>query len=934
MRCRKEVLGMQSDARPLVPLRSACVVFCVVEASTRVMTRSQSVPSFFLHGADDHDTICIEDVVEKTLEIVVSAVKRVRLKTEIAYLQFGRASEWSNAQGPEDPDRLWLHNVSRDSVTDECNLGSALRELNERLTRQEFLSNQHIACAPIIIFVSNGRPTDDYEPRLKALRTNKWFRRARRFAFAVGNEANREMLSQLTDSMGTVFEPDESGYDALGHAMSSSFQKFVDLPIIYAEEELSAEVPLSLHRVVELALRRYEVDALRNARILLAFALDYMDLESKELRVLERYGERGLLSPYVKACEESGRLEVAAFEAAYWLRHQCCVDGDVARSIAEEIMIGIENVERVRQYLSICEREAELIVFFAIDRSSCGGSIMTFLTDRVVKECLDVIRAEIARSGIHVRVAAFAYTYDAHWITSDGPKEIEDFEIEDMRSIAGDDICWTMGCGPGSALYALDTVLSRGKGFECSSGYCKHLIVFVSGGYCSSGEYSGRKESFVDGIEKAKHNRWFARATRVALIPIVVEGGVGLLSAMTSNEKTVLKSYDLDKFADIIRHSCVEALWTNAWFTQNRIFPWAYLSLEKVVELALNLHGGKVFCDSGKLMEYAQSHLDPNSDVSKGLNRCGDRLLFETFAQIMEGSLDVEEGRREAFRWLTEAWRLSPEVAQKIIDGIVGGIAAFHQDSFSKSPSFQASNRMDVSVRPVGRLVFPRRHELSNWSLSWTDNDWLGTESLDERDCLTVLREIRETSSDGHACLILVVRNNAPMSLGIEASFVFVDERGTKVTNVTRYTVLGPGERALLSAETQGAGWGEHGVDADYSFRIAASNDAPLARGLEVLDESVEPGRIALLVCNTSDASAHVECLQLFGVRHEIVQSGRNGRKISEHRELDPMYLRTVLAPGETRKVYSHKDCWNDLQWRVYPVGFLQERRVRHRCHK
>jgi uncharacterized protein YegL len=67
------------------------------------------------------------------------------------------------------------------------------------------------AYRPTVILVSDGQPTDDWEPRLTRMLGAERAGKAQRFALAIGADADRDMLAKfLADSEGQVFEAHES----------------------------------------------------------------------------------------------------------------------------------------------------------------------------------------------------------------------------------------------------------------------------------------------------------------------------------------------------------------------------------------------------------------------------------------------------------------------------------------------------------------------------------------------------------------------------------------------------------------------------------------------------------------------------------------------------------------------------------------------------
>ena len=88
--------------------------------------------------------------------------------------------------------------------------GSALNELNNKLSREQFLISEVGFKAPVIIFMSDGEPTDDYESALNKIKSNnKWFKTATKIAIAVGDDANVQVLQKIAGNNEAVIKVDD-----------------------------------------------------------------------------------------------------------------------------------------------------------------------------------------------------------------------------------------------------------------------------------------------------------------------------------------------------------------------------------------------------------------------------------------------------------------------------------------------------------------------------------------------------------------------------------------------------------------------------------------------------------------------------------------------------------------------------------------------------
>lgn len=76
-------------------------------------------------------------------------------------------------------------------------MGLALEELNTSLSRNDKMKAETGNKVPVVIFMSDGYPNDDWESALNALSQNKWYRYAIKIAFALGDDADSDVLARI-----------------------------------------------------------------------------------------------------------------------------------------------------------------------------------------------------------------------------------------------------------------------------------------------------------------------------------------------------------------------------------------------------------------------------------------------------------------------------------------------------------------------------------------------------------------------------------------------------------------------------------------------------------------------------------------------------------------------------------------------------------------
>ena len=121
---------------------------------------------------------------------------------KIGALTFSSGAEWLTKTGLVSLEDFYWNDAKAGGVTD---LGAALNELNDKLSRSAFLKSETGCCVPVIIFMSDGCPTDSWEKSLaKISAENRWFASARKIAIAIGEDADTDILKKLVGNVEAV----------------------------------------------------------------------------------------------------------------------------------------------------------------------------------------------------------------------------------------------------------------------------------------------------------------------------------------------------------------------------------------------------------------------------------------------------------------------------------------------------------------------------------------------------------------------------------------------------------------------------------------------------------------------------------------------------------------------------------------------------------
>lgn len=119
---------------------------------------------------------------------------------KIAVLKFDTECEWKTAQGPVSLEDFEYEYLEAGYLT---SIGSALKELDSKLSRHEFLSSMTGSFMPVIIFMTDGFPTDDYKKPLADIRQNRWYQQATKIGFAIGEEGEVD-IKMIAEIVGNV----------------------------------------------------------------------------------------------------------------------------------------------------------------------------------------------------------------------------------------------------------------------------------------------------------------------------------------------------------------------------------------------------------------------------------------------------------------------------------------------------------------------------------------------------------------------------------------------------------------------------------------------------------------------------------------------------------------------------------------------------------
>lgn len=121
---------------------------------------------------------------------------------KIAVMQFDTNVRWLYPQ-PIDSEQFRWNDLQAGGLTE---LGAALLELNGKLSKTQFMQEAAGSYAPVLILLSDGGPTDDFDSALEVIKKNAWFKHAIKIAIAIGNDADKNVLTQFTGNSEFVIQ--------------------------------------------------------------------------------------------------------------------------------------------------------------------------------------------------------------------------------------------------------------------------------------------------------------------------------------------------------------------------------------------------------------------------------------------------------------------------------------------------------------------------------------------------------------------------------------------------------------------------------------------------------------------------------------------------------------------------------------------------------
>lgn len=137
--------------------------------------------------------------------------ENVDVDMKIAVLEYNSGAQWRTGGVNHLEDMQDFVEYTDLEARGMTYLGAALDMLNEGLSRNTMMKSATGNKCPIIIFLSDGYPTDDWRSALERIKGNKWYQQAIKIGIALGERADSKMLGEVVGTEKNVLTIQETG---------------------------------------------------------------------------------------------------------------------------------------------------------------------------------------------------------------------------------------------------------------------------------------------------------------------------------------------------------------------------------------------------------------------------------------------------------------------------------------------------------------------------------------------------------------------------------------------------------------------------------------------------------------------------------------------------------------------------------------------------
>ncbi|HEX8852237.1 MAG TPA: VWA domain-containing protein [Pyrinomonadaceae bacterium] len=157
-----------------------------------------SRPLHFIWIADSSGSMEQDGKIQALNTAIREAIPHMRKVAEdnpnaqvlVRAVKFSNGAQWHLSQPTPVADFAWT-DLAAEGETD---MGKALQLVAEQLKMPPMSER---ALPPVLVLVSDGQPTDDFDAGLKALMNEPWGKKAVRIAISIGRDADDEVLQKF-----------------------------------------------------------------------------------------------------------------------------------------------------------------------------------------------------------------------------------------------------------------------------------------------------------------------------------------------------------------------------------------------------------------------------------------------------------------------------------------------------------------------------------------------------------------------------------------------------------------------------------------------------------------------------------------------------------------------------------------------------------------
>lgn len=174
-------------------------------------TPRKNLPIFYLLDTSGSMTGEPIAILNRAMTETMDALKKVAKKNsdaklQIAVMEFNSNVKWMQPNGLEDVEDFYWVDLQAAGLTE---VGAALKELDSKLSRGSFLNGIMGNLMPVIIIMTDGGATSSYKKELNEIKKNKWFQNASKIGFAVGDDADIDMITDVVGNSEAVIRTDD-----------------------------------------------------------------------------------------------------------------------------------------------------------------------------------------------------------------------------------------------------------------------------------------------------------------------------------------------------------------------------------------------------------------------------------------------------------------------------------------------------------------------------------------------------------------------------------------------------------------------------------------------------------------------------------------------------------------------------------------------------